>query len=220
MSTSPRFSRLGRQDTQALASASGASPGSADGTPQDEVQPARVLPVCVPRLSAAEEAALELSPAQRLALEKLLSGDTVVASASAAGVTRLTIYNWLKKDAKFQAAYNAWQQDILTSARTRLLAMTSDALTTLSRSVQSEPKVALALLKALGTMQAPVPGSTDPEEVEALMEVEQQEAQNKLDEAKLFASVGFGSNLGKPGRRPSKAEVADLIAMAEREFGG
>jgi hypothetical protein len=181
------------------------------------MEPLGVIP---PALSAAEAAVLNLSMPQKLAIEKLLSGHSVVASALAAGVTRMTIYNWLRKDAKFQAAYNAWQMDALTNVRAKLLAMSNDAALTVSRAVRTEPKVALAVLKALGTMQPPTPGSTDPEEVAALMEVEEQEAQNKLDEAKLFASVGFGSSFGKPLGKRKISEVDKVIALAERELGG
>ncbi len=66
----------------------------------------------------------QLSPAQARAIEMLASGHTVATAAEAVGVGRTTIYRWLKGDAAFVAAFNAWQQDMLDTARGRLLALT------------------------------------------------------------------------------------------------
>src|SRR5207244_3791667 len=79
-------------------------------------------------VSAAEARALALSPAQRTAIEKLTSGHTLVDSALAAGVNRTTLYRWLKNDATFLAAYNAWQQDAVATARGRMLGITDVAV--------------------------------------------------------------------------------------------
>src|SRR5260221_559194 len=86
-------------------------------------------------VSAAEARALALSPAQRTAIEKLTCGHTLVDSATAAGVNRTTLYRWLKSDAQFQAAYNAWQQDALATARARMLGLTDVALTSLGKAM-------------------------------------------------------------------------------------
>src|SRR5437899_2928013 len=60
-----------------------------------------------------EAAAMGLSPAQQRAIARLTSGSTVAGAAEAAGVGRTTLYRWLKEDAAFIAAYNAWQRDVM-----------------------------------------------------------------------------------------------------------
>jgi hypothetical protein len=117
-------------------------------------------------VSAAEALSLALTPGQRKAIEMLTSGHTLVDSATAAGVGRTTLYRWLKGDAKFLAAYNAWQQDALATARGRLLAMSDLAVTTVGKAMNAgDSKTALAVLKSLGVMDRVQPGPTDPEEV-------------------------------------------------------
>ena len=130
--------------------------------------------------SAGEATVLQLSPAQYKAIEQLTAGQTVVASAAAAGVTRLTLYRWLKNDPAFQAAYNAWQHDAIATARGRLLAMTESAVTTVSQAVSAgDAKTALTILKSLGLLGVPTPGSTDPSEVERKQRLENRKAEGK-----------------------------------------
>ena len=73
---------------------------------------------------------MQLSPPQRTAIQLLTSGKTVVDSALAAGVSRATLYRWLKDDPNFQAAHNAWQHDAIATARSKLLALTDAAIET------------------------------------------------------------------------------------------
>jgi hypothetical protein len=149
-----------------------------------------------PAFSAEEAAAMALSPIQRLALEKMVTGYTLVASATAAGVTRSTLYRWLKNDSKFQAAYNAWQQDAVTSAKTRVMAMADDAVATVARAVKSDARLAFGVLKTVGILDRAAVGSTDSEEIDTQRQVEEQRAQEKLGQELFFASLGsFG---GKP----------------------
>jgi hypothetical protein len=155
------------------------------------VEATAVLP---PALSPEETLALALSPPQLVAIEKMLSGNSIVASASAAGVTRMTIYNWLHNDPKFQAAYNAWQLDALTAARTKLLASSDAAATTVARAVKTDSKIALAVVKALGILDRPTPGSTDPEEIAQRQKIEKQRAKKKLEDEMMFGSVGKAWN--------------------------
>src|ERR1035437_595688 len=119
-------------------------PGAPQPSPESEFVP--LLPSHPDEsrpLFAAEAAALALSPPQRLAIEHLTAGYSLIASANAARVTRMTLYRWMNRDARFQAAYNAWQLDALTAARTRLLAATDDAVTTVVNAVRTDPRIAL-----------------------------------------------------------------------------
>ena len=177
-----------------------------------EVHGVEAVVVPDPVLSAAEAVALALSPEQRTALEKMLTGHTLVASATAAGVTRMTLYRWLHDDAKFQAAYNAWKLDAVTGAQTKILAMTDTAVNTVGRAVKTDPKVALTVLKAVGALDRPRPGSTDPEEMERRMEIARRQKENKLEEEEFYAKhlgdtggwlggeAEVGAGLGGEGR--------------------
>ena len=182
-------------------------------------------------LSPAELIALALLPEQRTAIEKMLSGHTLVASATAAGVTRMTLYRWLHHDPKFQAAYNAWQLDAITGAQTKLLAMTNTAVNTVGQAIRTDAKVAITLLKSVGALDRPRPGSTDPEEVKTLMEIAAMYHKNRMDEEYFNAKNLHGTGPGVPGdiglggaakggTGLSEAELAELLAAAEKEFGG
>ena len=117
-------------------------------------------------VSAAEAGAMALSPSQRTAIEMLTSGHTAIDSAKAAGVNRVTLHRWLKSDATFQAAYNAWQQDALATARGRMLALTDAAVTAVAKAMsRGDGRLALRLLEKLGAAERATPGATDVEEV-------------------------------------------------------
>jgi hypothetical protein len=162
-------------------------------------------------ISPAELRDLGLSPAQTMAIELMLTGNTMIAAANAAGVTRKTLYNWLHRDAKFQAAYNAWQADAMTSGRSRILGMADYAVDTLEREVRTNPRVALAVVKALGMLDRPTPGSTDPEVIQEQMEIEEQRSSTARGEAMFYASIGSGKV-----KRDGKPRSADLIAEMEK----
>ena len=67
-------------------------------------------------------------------------------------------------------------------------------------SVKNGGRPAFALLKSLGTLDRPTPGSTDPEEVEQRMEIERRENESDLSESDLLASLG-GYGLGRGKRK-------------------
>ena len=146
-----------------------------------------------------EATELALSPAQYLAIDLMLQGNTLVASARSAGVTRRTLYNWLHHDPKFQAAYNAWQADVVTSARSRSLGMLDDAANTLGVAVKTDGRLAFSVLKSMGVLETPTPGSMDPEEVAQRLEIEKREKESKLKDDEFFASIG-----GLGGKTASK----------------
>jgi hypothetical protein len=115
---------------------------------------------------------------QQIAMEKLASGETIVDAAQAA-----TLHRWLKQDARFAAAYNAWQQEAVATARGRLLALSDQAVTTVANSVKAgDTRAALLVLKAMGAMDRPTPGPTDPEGV-----LREQELERKRIERQQFS---------------------------------
>jgi hypothetical protein len=109
-----------------------------------------------------EAASLSLTSAQRTAIMKLTSGCTRVDAAAAAGVTRLTLYRWLKHDPAFQCAYNAWQKDLITTAQGQLLAATRDAMATVLNAIRKgDAGLAWKLLESQGLTTAAKAGPTD-----------------------------------------------------------
>jgi transcriptional regulator with XRE-family HTH domain len=194
----------------------GAGPTPAAGAAQQ----VEVTPVIPPALSAAEQLALALalSPSQLTAIEQMLSGHTLVAAANAAGITRMTLYNWLHHDAKFQAAYNAWQLDAVTRMRTKLLSISDIATNTVSQAVRSDARLAFAVLKELGGLDRPTPGSTDPEEVEQVMEIEQRKAEERLGEQLFWASIGGGMKPPRKDKKTTNAEAEELLREMEKEM--
>jgi hypothetical protein len=114
-----------------------------------------------------EAASLSLTSAQRTAIMKLTSGCTRVDAAAAAGVTRLTLYRWLKHDPAFQCAYNAWQKDLITTAQGQLLAATRDAMATVLNAIRKgDAGLAWKLLESQGLTTAAKAGPTDIHELE------------------------------------------------------
>lgn len=158
-------------------------PAAAAATPE-----AALLPACFAAVSAAEARGLALTPPQRTAIEKITSGYTLVDAASAAGVNRTTLYRWLKHDAEFQAAFNAWQHDALATARGRLLGLTDSAVTTVAKGIQSGDRgMAKWLLERLGVAKPAAPGSTDAKEIARQEKIERDKADlaMRMEESKL-----------------------------------
>jgi hypothetical protein len=141
-------------------------------------------------VSAAEALTLALSPPQQTAIQLLTSGHTLVASATAAGVNRVTLYRWLKRDPAFVAAYNAWQKDVIDTARGRILALSGLAVTTVARAMSTgNAKVAVEILKSMGILDRAEPGSTDATEVERKQKLEDLQAKTKLRKAESRAEM-------------------------------
>ena len=135
-------------------------------------------------VSAAEARVLALSGPQRTAIELLTSGHTLVAAATAAGVSRMTLYRWLQGDANFLAAFNAWQQDVLDTARGRVLALSDLAVNTIAKSMSGgDAKTALKVLQSMGVLERAKPGSTDPAEIKRLQDLEARRAKTAAKKA-------------------------------------
>lgn len=123
-----------------------------------------VVPQASKEISRAAKLVAKLSPSQQTALQHLGAGSTMADAARLAGVDRRTVFNWIHRDPKFGAAYNAWQHELLESARARALAMSDKALTTLDAAIANgNASAALQLVRQLGVLRPPRPGPTDPQ---------------------------------------------------------
>jgi hypothetical protein len=129
----------------------------------------------------AKRSGSSLSPAQFLALENLMSGQTLGEAAKGAGIGRKTLYRWMHEDADFQAEYNAWQKDTAAAARSGILALTEPAIRAVAGALEKgDSKTAMALLKSLGLLTPPVAGSTDAETVRKEQQIERKREGTRL----------------------------------------
>jgi len=155
-------------------------------------------------VTPAEAAALQLTPAQRAAIIQLTSGATRSAAAIAAGVTRTTLYKWLNHDPNFQAAFNAWHKDLITTAQGQLLAASHEAVNTVLNAIRrGDARLAWKLLESLGLNKLSKPGSTDAAQCDdgPVFEFERRKGAQLLDrpwqiaDDKGVVAVGFPQRL-------------------------
>jgi len=93
-----------------------------------------------------------LSRSRELAIESLLSGSTVTAAATAAGVDRTTVHRWLADD-KFRAEFEFRRVELQTTVRDRLMGLADKAVDVLETALaDGDVKSALALLRGLGML--------------------------------------------------------------------
>jgi hypothetical protein len=146
------------------------------------------------QVTNAEAAELGLDMDQRLALTSLRKDRDMTKAAAAARVSRQTLWRWLTRDPKFQAAYNAWQQDLIDTGKAELLAGTRDALQTVLRKIrEGDAKLAWKLLESQGLTARPNPGSTDIQRVAEDQAIEQvkESIQRRRTQAKLTSAAAL-----------------------------
>jgi len=128
----------------------------------------------------------DLTGQQEAVLAALLTGNTITAAASDAGIARQTVHRWLTADAAFIAAYNAERRELANTHAVRILAMCGAALDVLESAMQGgDVKAALAVLKGAGVFggeAAQIEGSDNVDEVrnEQKRRVKAEELQNLM----------------------------------------
>jgi uncharacterized protein YkwD len=96
----------------------------------------------------------------------LISGESVAQTARAVGLSRSTLFRWLKSDPDFQAAYNQWQTDLEQSCRSRLLTLTDKAAGAVEQALEAgDARTALQLLKGMGLITPPPARPTEASEI-------------------------------------------------------
>jgi transposase-like protein len=131
-----------------------------------------------------------LSGVQRIAMEALLTGKSVAETARESGVTRGTIYQWLKRDAAFQAAYNQWHEMMKESCRSRLMMMDKAASAVEKALEAGDVKPALALLKGMGMISREEERSTEAHDVAKENSTKQKRKRAKLVTEEMMAEFG------------------------------
>ena len=105
-----------------------------------------------------------ISAEQERALGLLTIGKTATEAAAGTGISRSTLYRWMRDDPAFVAAWNAWQLDQRQATQVQLLGMAADAVAAVRTALQrGDGRLALNLLKGMGLLDKPPVGSEDPE---------------------------------------------------------
>jgi hypothetical protein len=160
---------------------------------------------------------MQLSPKQRMAIVRLTLCGSHRDAAAAAGVTRVTVWRWMKEDATFQAAFNAWARDQVATTKARVLRMGPQAATAVEKGMaRGDARLALRVLENLGFMDRPHVGPTEVQEVErsakrkdrirkarerkAEVRIEQEEGNLRMEE--MMAPMGGVGLAGMRKRKP------------------
>lgn len=142
------------------------------------------------RVEAGHLDARHLDSGQQAALESLMSGKSMIETSRVTGVSRATLYRWIKSDPEFQAAYNEWRASLQESCQARLLAMADKAAATVEKAVEGgDAKTALALLKGMGLVGKVEPGECDAGEIARQAKLEERERENALETKRFLAGL-------------------------------
>jgi DNA-binding phage protein len=138
---------------------------------------------------ALELALEELSAGEALAMNCIMSGESMTAAAEAAGVSRQTLYQWMKRGKRLGEAVTIWKQEVATTARTRLLMMTDLATRNILEALKKgDVRVAMTLMQKLGILAPPAVGATQVEAVTERLVV-----RNREEEARESVRVRAAS---------------------------
>ena len=107
----------------------------------------------MPQKATSEEDRDCLSRKQRVAIERLLLGDTVTDAAKSAGVSRETVHRWRRESWDFQAALNRGQREFQQATESQLRAACKRAAENIVASVDAgDVRTSLVLLKSVGAL--------------------------------------------------------------------
>jgi len=126
---------------------------------------------------------LELSVPQQRAMAVLVEGKALKEAAEQAGVNRSTLYRWIRQDAAFAAAYNAWHQEVAESARARMHASMHLAVERVIRCMQLNEDLSFKVMKEMGILKPRAAGQIDPDRLRQEMALEQRELARRLEES-------------------------------------
>jgi hypothetical protein len=156
-----------------------------------------------------------LSSAQELALAALRGGGTFVRAAEQAQVSRMTLYRWLRGNPQFRAAFNAWQEEAVESARTRLIKLADQAVDVVEQALRrSDEKVAVKLLGSVGALRKRRGESIDPNVLELQMQLREKQELRQAEMA-MLDHLMEKAGMGAERRKQVLAGGAVAAKMAE-----
>jgi hypothetical protein len=106
----------------------------------------------IAELDQIQAALVQLNVGQHNALSALMEGKSFAAAADLAGVGRNTVSYWVRHNAAFRAAYNAWRKDLAESINAQLHSAAQAAATVVREAIENgDTKIAMTLLRHLGS---------------------------------------------------------------------
>jgi Helix-turn-helix of insertion element transposase len=107
-----------------------------------------------------------LRPEQERAITLLISGTGVTETAKEVGVSRQTLYAWMK-DSKFAAARNQWHDEMREEGKSLMHTMIRKAAGAVDKALESgDGRLGLRMLEKMGVVKDEEAGPTDAEEIE------------------------------------------------------
>jgi hypothetical protein len=79
---------------------------------------------------------VQLTAVQQQALEHLIEGGSISKAAKVAGVSRQTIYRWIREDVDFRTVYDAWHRQVQRSVKDRMAAIGDAAMDNLANAIR------------------------------------------------------------------------------------
>jgi len=129
-----------------------------------------------------------LTETQLGVLSELAKGQSIALAARAAGVSRGTVFRWIKSDPDFQAAYHTWRALLIESARARVLTLAELAMNTVRDAIKKgHLPASLAVMKSLGILNPPRPGPIDPHTAAVRNDTRRLKLQRRLGEKHQIA---------------------------------
>lgn len=176
--------------------------------------PARV-PVETPAAQMAQAAAEELGGVQRRVMSLLAAGNSVAKAAQLGQISRGTVYRWLREDPAFRAVYNAWQRELVQSARGRLLALADDAIDAIHDAIiGGNVAASLTVARSMGLLERPRIGPDDPARVARRQRARQK--RQAASDLKIAESARNSLPIDHPLHYTAE-DLAELKEQAERE---
>ena len=106
-------------------------------------------------------------------------------------MARSTIYEWLRHDPVFQAAYNQWHEAMKESCRSRLKMMLDKATSAVEKALEAgDAKAAMALLKGMGMIEKEDERNTEADELATESATKTRRRRAKLRSDEMGAEFG------------------------------
>jgi AcrR family transcriptional regulator len=161
-----------------------------------------------PAKAGCQEIVTSLAGNQMTVLDLLRLGKSVADTARAAGISRMTIYRWLKDDAHFRAAYNQWMDEMAMSCRSRMMMMTEKALATIERAIDGgDARMAMQLLNGAGRFTPAIDADVEAADVERRRKLERKRKRIAMEKEDR------GLDLDDQVSRWNDAEIGQMVGM-------
>jgi hypothetical protein len=122
-----------------------------------------------------------VAESQQAVLELMRMGKSVAETARTTGMSRSTIYRWLKTDPAFAAAYNQWQDELEQHSRSRLYGMMDLAADALEKALAAgDARMAMQLFKSMAIARPSEPRLLEEEQVRQRMALDRKTTQMEL----------------------------------------